>query len=134
MANKHRAPRYQSMSSATSTLVGTWTGGITYTYGANAATSSVAFWPARVECVLCETKIPEARQVEHKATCSDECERAQAVATRLAGPEVEPDYSMFSTQIGLATSFASTLTYTWAAMSTSSARITGSNQTLLGKP
>ena len=97
------------------------------------ATTSTQLWAAPSECVLCESPIAKERQAEFKVHCSDACERAAAVANRLAEPEpaYDPSYG-FTTSVAWATTggFGSTLSvYTGTTLTSGSISFSSVNST-----
>ena len=119
-----------------------------YVSSADYATTSTQLWAAPSECVLCESPIAKERQAQFKVHCSDECERAAAVAERLAEPIAYGQY-MYSSQWGSTlsltmpggTSLSTQSVYTGTSFASGSisatidadiASITGASDILLG--
>ena len=111
------------------------------TAGAWTSTEAHTIFPPRTECALCESKIPADRQESRLSYCSDECERAAAVAEKLAGPEAQridygASFHLNSTVLhssGLVTFSARYVSTSWS-MSSLSTHITGSFPVTLGQP
>ena len=78
--------------------------------------STPIMFPPRTECVLCESKIPADRQENRDAYCSDECQRAAAVAEKLAGPEAE--VTVVDYGVGYLFNSSMLSTVQWAGVST----------------